>query len=98
MDETKQKVIKWAEDRNLIEGATPAAQYQKLLEEVGELGRAMIEDNQKEVVDALGDITVVLTILCAQMGYNLANCYDIAYNEIKDRKGNMINGIFVKEQ
>ena len=91
------KIRGWAEDRNLIKGATPAAQYQKLLEEVGELGRGLIEDNAKEVKDAIGDCVVVLTILAAQRGMHIEECIDAAYEVIKDRKGKMVNGIFVKE-
>jgi len=87
----------WAAERNLIDGATSAAQYQKLLEEVGELGRALIERNDREMIDAIGDIVVVLTILAAQNRTNIGDCVEMAYNEIKDRKGIMINGIFVKE-
>jgi NTP pyrophosphatase (non-canonical NTP hydrolase) len=90
-------IRKWADDRNLIEGATPAAQYQKLCEEVGELGRGLIEDNQDLTLDAIGDVTVVLTILASQLGLTIEQCIDAAYEEIKDRKGKMVNGIFVKE-
>ena len=88
---------KWADDRNLIQGATPAAQYQKLCEEVGELGRALIEDNADEVKDAIGDTIVVLTIMATQCGMNVEECIEAAYDQIKDRKGKMVNGIFVKE-
>ena len=94
---TLDMIRKWADDRNLIQGATPAAQYQKLLEEVGELGRGLIEDNADEVKDAIGDCVVVLTILASQCGMTLEQCMDAAYEEIKDRKGKMVNGIFVKE-
>lgn len=99
---TLDMIRKWADDRNLIEGATPAAQYQKLLEEVGELGRALIERGSmtlltEDIKDAIGDCTVVLTILASQCGTTLEECMDAAYEEIKDLKGKMVNGIFVKE-
>lgn len=94
---TYDKIRTWANDRNLVRGATPSAQYQKLLEEVGELGRGLIEDNPALVIDSIGDVIVVLTILAAQLGLDVENCVDSAYNEIKDRKGKMVNGIFVKE-
>lgn len=97
INETVNKVEQWAEDRNLINGATSAAQYQKLLEEVGELGRALIEDDAEKVKDGIGDAVVVLTILARQCGMTLPECYAAAYEEIKDRKGKMVNGIFVKE-
>lgn len=91
------KIRQWAEDRNLIKGATPAAQYEKFLEEVGELGRALIEDDADKFKDAVGDCIVVLTILAAQCGMTVEGCIESAYEQIKDRKGRMIDGKFVKE-
>ena len=94
---TLDMIRKWAVDRNLIQGATSSAQYQKFLEEAGELGRGLIEDDAEQVKDAIGDCVVVLTILASQCGMTLEQCMDAAYEEIKDRKGKMVNGIFVKE-
>lgn len=91
------KIRQWAEDRNLIKGATPAAQYQKLCEEVGELGRGLIEDNADLTLDSIGDVVVVLTILAAQLDMTIEQCIEAAYEEIKDRKGKMVNGQFVKD-
>ena len=98
MQETHNKVIQWASDRNLIKGATSAAQYQKFLEEAGELGRALIERDIVEIKDAIGDCMVVLTILAEQNKMSLPECYESAYDEIKDRTGKMINGVFVKDK
>ena len=87
----------WASARNLINGATPAAQFQKLGEEFGELGRALVEDNPEKIQDAIGDMIVVLTIMGAQLNLPVEDCIQAAYDEIKDRKGKMVDGIFVKE-
>ena len=94
----------WAEDRNLIEGATPQAQMLKMTEEVGELAHAIArsginssKENNDNIKDAIGDCVVVLTILAAQNGLDIVECIASAYNEIKDRKGKMVDGIFVKE-
>jgi NTP pyrophosphatase (non-canonical NTP hydrolase) len=87
----------WAEARNLVEGATRQAQMLKLIEEVGELAHGIARGKEDEVKDAIGDCVVVLTILAAQSGLVLEDCIDSAYNEIKDRKGKMVNGIFVKD-
>ena len=95
---TLRLIEKWAEDRNLIKGATPAAQSEKLFEEAGELVRALIEDDPEKFKDAVGDLVVVLTILAAQKGTRIDDCIDYAYNEIKDRTGKMINGVFVKDE
>ncbi len=50
-----------------------------------------------EVVDAIGDMVVVLTNLAKLENFNIEDCIDSAYNEIANRKGEMINGTFVKE-
>lgn len=90
-------ILRWAKDRNLVLGATSSAQFEKYLEECGELGRALIEKDVIKLADAIGDCVVVLTILAAQNGLNIEDCIDGAYEEIKDRKGKMVDGIFVKE-
>jgi NTP pyrophosphatase (non-canonical NTP hydrolase) len=92
------KIEKWAHDRNLIEGSTRQAQLCKLIEEVGELATAINKNRPGDVVDAIGDCVVVLTILAAQSQTTLETCIDRAYHEIKDRKGRMIDGIFVREE
>lgn len=97
MDQLIANVIQWAEDRNIIKGATPLAQQDKLEEEVKELRDALEADDREEVIDAIGDSTVVLIIQAAQLGLNFQDCLASAYNVIKDRKGKMHNGVFVKE-
>jgi NTP pyrophosphatase (non-canonical NTP hydrolase) len=97
MSEVFDNIRQWANDRNLIYGSNPAKQYGKLLEEVGELGTALMENDLAQISDALGDCVVVLTIIAAQNDYSLEACIEAAYEEIKDRKGKMINGVFVKD-
>lgn len=92
-----QLITKWAEDRNLVKGATPQAQMLKMTEEVGELAASIARKNERGVIDGIGDCVVVLTILAAQNGLNIEDCIAAAYEEIKDRKGRMVDGIFVKE-
>lgn len=90
-------IRQWAEERNLIKGATPANQMLKMVEELGELAKAIGKKDMPEIIDGLGDCVVVLTILAAQHDLNLEDCIASAYNEIKDRRGKLINGVFVKE-
>lgn len=90
-------IEEWAKARNLVEGSDPKSQMLKLVEELGELASGIAKDNQEEVLDAIGDVFVVLTILSLQMGWSISTPVSHAYNEIKDRKGKMIDGIFVKE-
>ena len=91
-------IRKWADDRNLIEGATPQAQMLKLTEEVGELAHGVARTDVGKVQDSIGDAVVVLTILAAQYGMTVEECIEVAYDEIKDRKGRMVDGIFIKEE
>jgi len=94
---TKNNVLVWAEDKNLIHNTNIWMQYWKLQEECNELYKAMLDDNKAEIIDALGDIRVVITILAAQLDLDIDACFDIAYNEIKDRKGVTKNGTFIKK-
>lgn len=95
---TKNNVLQWAEDRNLIKGATRQAQMLKLTEEMGELAAGIAKGNEALVKDSIGDCMVVLTILSAQSGLDIDDCFESAYQEIKGRKGKMVNGVFVKEE
>jgi NTP pyrophosphatase (non-canonical NTP hydrolase) len=86
----------WAYDRNLIKGSNPQAQMLKMTEEVGELAHAIARSKLPEAKDAIGDCVVVLTILAEQLGLDIESCIDAAYEQIKDRKGRMVDGVFVK--
>ena len=89
-------IRQWASDRNLYDKGDTKTQFCKLMEEAGELGRAVLKDNHKEFVDAIGDMVVVLTNLAELGGTSIEQCIDAAYAEIKNRKGKMVNGTFVK--
>lgn len=91
------KIRQWAQDRNLIEGSAPASQMLKLTEELGELANAINKNKKVELVDSVGDVVVVLTIIAQMYGFKIEDCVNHAYIEIKDRKGRMVNGTFVKE-
>lgn len=96
-DELEQKVIQWGEARNLYQGSNPLQQFRKLLEEQGELLEAIATDNYPEVEDAIGDMMVVLTSIARFYSMSLRICYQQAYDQIKDRRGKMVNGLFVKD-
>ena len=97
MSDWKERIKQWAADRNLIEGSTPWRQYAKLDEECQELARALRSIDMREIKDAIGDIQVVLAVMCCQLGIDIDECREIAYEQIKDRKGKMVDGVFVKE-
>ena len=90
------KIQAWSTERQLNK-AQPAKQMLKLIEEVGELASGIAKDNRDVQVDSIGDIFVVLTILSQQLNLDIEKCVESAYNEIKERKGKTINGVFVKE-
>jgi len=87
----------WAQDRNLIKGSDPKSQFVKLIEEAGELANAIGKKNDIEFADAIGDMVVVLTIMAAQNGMMIEDCIDAAWQQIRYRKGKMVDGIFIKE-
>ncbi len=88
----------WAKDRGIYDKGDLNTQYVKLQEEAGELAKALLTKNYPEIVDAIGDIVVVLTNLAHLAGLNIEDCIDTAYDVIAKRQGKMINGTFVKEQ
>ena len=91
------KIRDWAQERGLYDKGDPIVQYVKLQEECGELAKALLDKDEPEVIDAIGDIVVVLTNLAHQKGYKIEDCINAAYSEIKNRKGEMIDGTFVKQ-
>jgi NTP pyrophosphatase (non-canonical NTP hydrolase) len=90
-------ILKWAEERGILKPENAPRQMLKLIEEVGELAGAMAKNKPGDIVDAIGDIQVVLIILSKQLGYDYEQCLVDAYNVIKERKGKTIKGIFVKD-
>ena len=92
------KIRTWAETRGLYEKGDPMTQYVKLQEEAGELAKALLKDDQPEVIDAIGDMVVVLTNLAHQRGVYIEECIYTAYEVINKRTGKMINGTFVKDE
>lgn len=91
------RVERWARDRNLINGSNPKDQMLKLVEELGELSNAIQKNNMDEAQDAIGDMSVVLCIMAAQLGLCYPECLEAAWEQIKDRKGRLEGGVFVKE-
>jgi|TARA_B110000263_G_scaffold173221_1_gene151109 NTP pyrophosphatase (non-canonical NTP hydrolase) len=95
MNELISKITQWHHDRNLIAGATDKDQFCKLIQEAGELSDNICKG--KNVADDIGDIIVVLINIAERNNLRLEECLEKAWSDIKDRKGKMIDGIFVKE-
>ena len=111
--ELEKLVLEWADDKDILEKATPMAQANKTLEEVQELIEAVywqkynVEtyvnekgkqvNTKEEIKDALGDIIVTIIIGAELQGLQLEDCLESAYNVIKNRKGKMVDGQFIKD-
>lgn len=95
-NETIALVIAWATQREIFSKGNPNKQAFKTLEECGELLQAIAVNNKREIKDAIGDILVTLIIQCEMQGLTLQECLESAYNEISERKGEMLNGTFIK--
>ena len=93
------KVINWAKERRIIPNATPEAQFLKAVSEMGELADALNKKQYAEMQDAVGDVVVCLINLCALQQTSITECLELAWEQIKDRKGTLLpNGCFVKEE
>ncbi len=113
-NELEPLVIQWAQEKGILEKATPLKQVEKTYEEVKELIEALevqedglenyynfkgkLVNTDEEVKDALGDILVTIIIQAEMQGLKLEDCLESAYNVISKRSGSMINGQFVKNE
>ena len=91
-----EKVKQWHYNRNLIAGSTDKDQYLKLIQEAGELSDNICKGN--DIADDIGDMLVVLINIAERNGLTLAQCLEVAWDDIKHRKGRMVDGVFVKEE
>ena len=91
------RIREWAQDRGLYDEGNAHTQYVKLQEEAGELAKALLKNDKPEIIDAIGDMVVVLTNLSHMQGVTIEECIESAYRVISKRTGKMINGTFVKD-
>jgi NTP pyrophosphatase (non-canonical NTP hydrolase) len=97
-EELNSAVVEWAKARKIIPNATPVSQLLKAFSEMGELADATNKTTEDEAKDAVGDVLVCLINYCELQGYSVLECLQLAYDEIKDRKGTLLpSGVFVKE-
>ena len=89
-------ITQWHHDRNLIDGATDKDQLAKLIQEMGELSDNICKGN--DIRDDIGDMLVVMINIMERNNITMEECLAVAYMDIKDRKGKMVDGIFVKEE
>ena len=92
------EILRWAEARKIIPNSTARTQFMKAVSEMGELSDALGKGDMDGIKDGVGDVLVCLINMCALLDINMTDCLQLAYNEIKDRKGTLLpNGVFVKE-
>jgi len=89
------KISMWHRDRNLIDGANDKDQFCKLIQECGELSDNICK--QQDIRDDIGDIMVVLINIAVRNNITIEECLQTAYDDIKDRRGIMVDGVFMKE-
>ena len=88
----------WAKEKGIYEKGDMKTQSLKLIEEAGELCKAVLQEDRAEIEDAIGDCVVVLTSISHMVGTDIEDCIMDVYNVITKRKGKMINGTFVKDE
>lgn len=97
MNELIGLVQKWAISRDLHQ-ADPRGQMLKVMEEVGETAGALAKLNSEALEDGIGDVFVTLIILCMQVDMSPEQCLQAAYDQIKNRTGKTIDGVFIKDE
>lgn len=90
-------IREWARQRGLYDSGDSKTQALKLVEEVGEICRAVLKNDRHEIIDGIGDCVVVLTNLAELIDMPIEDCIEVAYAEISNRTGKMVNGTFVKD-
>ena len=96
---TEQNIKQWLEDRQITSNSTSQAQFVKTVEEVGELAAGLARNDKNMIEDAIGDVIVTLIAVATLEGTNIERCMELAYDEIKDRKGYLNkDGIFIKKE
>lgn len=98
LNELETLTTSWADARGIIKNGKPTTQALKLVEELGELAAAILRNNQSKAEDGIGDCCVVLNNIAKQLNTSMTACWNLAYEEIKDRKGYLTpEGNFIKE-
>lgn len=92
----EQEVIQWAKERGLVNETNGKNQLLKSFEEMGEVARAVLKEDRPALIDGIGDVLVTLIILAEINNLSLEMCLAFAYEEIKNRTGKTVDGVFIK--
>jgi len=96
-DEGIVNVTQWANDKGLLKPENARTQMLKVMEEIGETASALLKHKDEELIDGIGDSFVTLIIFAKQLGLEPSDCLAVAWNQIKNRQGKMVNGTFIKD-
>ena len=91
-------IRQWGQNRGLDHADSKVQCDEKLFEEYQELRAAIYAKDKTEIIDAIGDCVVVLTMIAMQERLKIEDCIACAYDTIKNRKGKLVNGVFVKDE
>ena len=107
-EKLSKKIIKWADDKDLLHEENAEKQFMKFIEEVFEFKTEMdnvlsytnpyVDEAVERMELEMGDIFVTLVILCEQLNLDPFDCLEKAYKKISKRKGKTINGTFIKQE
>lgn len=92
-----EQIIQWAKARNINTPECAKGQLGKIMEELGETAGAFLKGNREELIDGIGDCFVTLIIFAIQNGLTPEECLEAAWNQIKDRTGKRVDGVFIKD-
>ena len=96
--DVENKLEMWGYDRGIVQNGKPMGQAIKTLEEATELVDAIHRNDREAIIDAIGDVGVTLLMQCAVQKISFTECLEVAYSQIKDRKGFLrADGVFVKQ-
>lgn len=106
MEELINNVEQWSDNKGITDKSSPEVQWMKVIEELGELSKAISESREDDMVDGFGDVLVTLIIenyLLRKSGklkenQTVEHCLGVAYDVIKDRDGEIVDGMFIKEE
>jgi NTP pyrophosphatase (non-canonical NTP hydrolase) len=105
MKELIEQIKQWGADKEITGPngkGTILGQLSKTQEELTETRDAAvlymsgITGEKDGIKDGIGDTTITLILAAEMSGLDFEDCVQAAYNEIKERTGSMVNGIFVK--
>jgi len=98
LNSLNEQILLWGYSKNMIWRENRFKQMSKVTEEVGEVAGALCKDNVDNLKSEIGDVFVTLVLLAAQNGLSMNECVSAAYEKIKNRQGEMKDGIFVKAE